>query len=583
MPVATKLYTGKDRVPFHELTHTQKYEYYDTLDFTSPYRLETGTDIHMVGEHQPFGGRITKREETPEGYSYNAIDYSILLNGKGVFTYTFRSPTYIIHDLLKDTGVRDSGVTYTNFRIPKMFFKDVSRFNACQQLANAMNWEFYITPDRVAMFQMKTPPVEDALIFPPGCSILDRNITDDTTQFIDKVNVYGKDDKLFAVVPNDNNNPYIQWYGIQEESIRDTTIINEAMGRARAAKRLEESLNQRFGGSITVPPLQELRPRLYCFVPKLYEKGYSKYYVNEVSLRVGGDDYSQTLSLMNGPPPLPNDWEYNPSDNSTTQITCNTRNVVCGRFSGSCGHCVSGNAPKVTRCWVNECPECGHKGSLIYSINLKRVSGGWLSQCPKGTKMYGSTEDNPISEGHVFCCYCDTDFCGYCGRNHLTRSRLKPSTVDCTAVTKEDVSKITISGIGQLASLEQIGAMEAQFEDCQREVCGDEMSWGFSNKRNGKSDCWGDSIWLYNKFSAAGIPVRIVGNTRKHRWVEINMGSGWINFVGYIGCGRKWGGHHYGPSGTIAGIFVNYKPGYQIPVKINPTNFLGHASSSYTK
>ena len=69
----------------------------------------------------------------------------------------------------------------------------------------------------------------------------------------------------------------------------------------------------------------------------------------------------------------------------------------------------------------------------------------------------------------------------------------------------------------------------------------------------GCSNCWGDSLWLYNKLGANGIQCRIMGFTNKaddrHTWVEINLGNGWVEFPGYLTSQRKWKGHHYGNTG----------------------------------
>jgi hypothetical protein len=111
---------------------------------------------------------------------------------------------------------------------------------------------------------------------------------------------------------------------------------------------------------------------------------------------------------------------------------------------------------------------------------------------------------------------------------------------------------------GNLGSLEAIGKEEAKFRDCQIGHCGipgNDPSYPWSNEKWGASDCWGDSFWLYDKFYAAGIPCRILGSG-KHRWVEIDMGQGWIEFPGYIETGRKWGGYHHGSGGKRGTLIV---------------------------
>lgn len=72
----------------------------------------------------------------------------------------------------------------------------------------------------------------------------------------------------------------------------------------------------------------------------------------------------------------------------------------------------------------------------------------------------------------------------------------------------------------------------------------------------GYGDCWADASYLYDKLSAAGVPVRIMayqdggwGNGYRHTWIEINVGHGWqmwnyskyeSRHVGYEGFGTPY-------------------------------------------
>lgn len=96
--------------------------------------------------------------------------------------------------------------------------------------------------------------------------------------------------------------------------------------------------------------------------------------------------------------------------------------------------------------------------------------------------------------------------------------------------------------------IDAIGYTEAKFEDIQGQSSPTVM------EKVGYGDCWADSYWLYNKLSAAGIPVRIIGTSSGgilylHRWVEINIGNGWETWD-YA----KYDSQHYGALGT--GLFV---------------------------
>ncbi len=98
------------------------------------------------------------------------------------------------------------------------------------------------------------------------------------------------------------------------------------------------------------------------------------------------------------------------------------------------------------------------------------------------------------------------------------------------------------------STIDTIGYKEAQYEDIQGQSSPTVM------EKVGYGDCWADSYWLYNKLSAAGISVRIMGTTSGglyylHRWVAINIGKGWQTW-NYA----KYNSQHYGALGS--GIFV---------------------------
>jgi len=98
------------------------------------------------------------------------------------------------------------------------------------------------------------------------------------------------------------------------------------------------------------------------------------------------------------------------------------------------------------------------------------------------------------------------------------------------------------------AIIDSIGRKEATYEDIQGQSSATVM------EKVGYGDCWADSYWLYNKLSAAGVAVRIIGTSSGgiyylHRWVEINCGSGWKTW-NYA----KYNSQHYGALGT--GLFV---------------------------
>lgn len=81
--------------------------------------------------------------------------------------------------------------------------------------------------------------------------------------------------------------------------------------------------------------------------------------------------------------------------------------------------------------------------------------------------------------------------------------------------------------------LDAVGQEEAQFGDVQHvTIYGIDDASIIDNY--GYGDCWADSCWLYNKLSALGVQVRIMGyedggndDGYRHTWIEVNTGNGW--------------------------------------------------------
>jgi hypothetical protein len=128
---------------------------------------------------------------------------------------------------------------------------------------------------------------------------------------------------------------------------------------------------------------------------------------------------------------------------------------------------------------------------------------------------------------------------------YKTNKRL-PNTVSVTPWINSEGTKTNSSNVQSI--IDSIGNKEAQYEDIQGQSSPTVM------EQVGYGDCWADSGWLYNKLSAAGIAVRVMGTTSGgiyylHRWVEINIGNGWTTW-NY----NKYNSQHYGALGS--GIFV---------------------------
>jgi hypothetical protein len=116
-----------------------------------------------------------------------------------------------------------------------------------------------------------------------------------------------------------------------------------------------------------------------------------------------------------------------------------------------------------------------------------------------------------------------------------------PNYVTVATLSKSGTS--IKSGSSAQAIVDSIGYAEAKFKDIQGQSSPSVMD------NCGYGDCWADSGWLYNKLSAAGISVRIIGHTTGsyplHRWIEINIGNGWKTWD-YA----KYNSQHHGPTGS---------------------------------
>lgn len=122
------------------------------------------------------------------------------------------------------------------------------------------------------------------------------------------------------------------------------------------------------------------------------------------------------------------------------------------------------------------------------------------------------------------------------------------------------------------AILDTIGQQEAQFDDVQH-VTLDGADDASVIDYYGYGDCWADSCWLYNKLSAEGIPVRImgykdggIGDGYRHTWIEINTGNGWQTW-NYT----KYNSKHAGDNG-YGTPFVLIEPGNS-PANIGKTGY----------
>jgi hypothetical protein len=129
---------------------------------------------------------------------------------------------------------------------------------------------------------------------------------------------------------------------------------------------------------------------------------------------------------------------------------------------------------------------------------------------------------------------------------------------DLSVATSSSTDSVAATGTGNLSTITAIMAADDKYHDCQ----GAKYSYINANADYGCSNCWGNSYWLYQKLTAAGIQARIVcgnggckSNGAGHRWVQYNIGQGWVNMP-YDNI------HHYGQgSRTVDGILPHPEAG----------------------
>jgi hypothetical protein len=126
--------------------------------------------------------------------------------------------------------------------------------------------------------------------------------------------------------------------------------------------------------------------------------------------------------------------------------------------------------------------------------------------------------------------------------------------------------------VNYTAILDLVGQEEAQFDDVQQVTI-----YGIDDasviELYGYGDCWADACWIYNKLSALGVPVRIMGyvdggrdDGYRHTWIEVNVGHGWETWD-Y----KKYNSKHAGDNG-YGTPYVLIEPG-NAPADIMKTGY----------
>jgi hypothetical protein len=196
--------------------------------------------------------------------------------------------------------------------------------------------------------------------------------------------------------------------------------------------------------------------------------------------------------------------------------------------------------------WLNYSPVTGNTGVL----EAYNDSGGTTPGITDIRDDYGVDYD-PLSGFSKECCdgTSTADSCDSHGGPGCTY-RLTPFT-------------------GSNATINEIGASEAQYPDPYPQVCSDVSC--FNTTTGG--DCWADAAWLYNTLSAAGFQARIMGYVDggsgvgyRHTWVQVYLLGLWQtwNYQGFYS-------HHFGDVGGGT-PFVLIGPG-NAPADISQTGY----------
>lgn len=122
---------------------------------------------------------------------------------------------------------------------------------------------------------------------------------------------------------------------------------------------------------------------------------------------------------------------------TTTTAAPSSGGTICGTGKTSCGNCSKSHpySKDYKACYKNYCPACKKSGTLAYARDTVK------NPCPNS--KFGN-EDNPLREGHFFCCNCDADYCVVCGTDHGNYSRkLTPSSGTSTDGTSSSETEET--------------------------------------------------------------------------------------------------------------------------------------------
>jgi hypothetical protein len=321
--MVTQIYIGSKSIPYFDLTITNPLQAANTVQFTSPEYITDMSTVHIIGDHQPFGGFILKRSESPEGYSYTGIDFTRLLQGKTYLSFYNKTISSIIIDLLEARGMKTGGIQKTTKKHPKLIFKNKKVIDVCHQLANLVShMEFFISPTGVAVLR-PIPQTQQGYVFVHP-SATDYDLTYDPTDLVDAIAVYGENDKRLYVY---KDTKLIAKYGWLTDIIEDSSLKTKTAAKAAADKLIKEKGKVEFSGSLTLPLLKDMKAGTYItFIPPKWSKnGVKSYYVQQVKTTINKTTMEQQIDLVSGKPAPPSEWIYEaPTSSSSSSSSSGT-------------------------------------------------------------------------------------------------------------------------------------------------------------------------------------------------------------------------------------------------------------------
>lgn len=322
----TQIFIESESIPYSELTITNPLQSADTINFTSRKFIEDMSIVHIVGDHQPFGGFVLKRSKSADGdYQYTGIDFTRILMGKTWKAYYNKTISQIAIELLTERGLNTGGIQKTTNKHSKLIFKAKKAIDICHQLVNLeSNMEFFVNSDGVAILR-KIPETQQGYVFAHP-SVMDYDLTYDPTDIITGIAVYGENDKLLYSY---YDKKLIAKYTNLTDIIEDSSLKTQSEAKAAADKLFKEKGKVEFSGRLITPILNDMKSGLWLtFIVPWSTDEIKSYYVNQVKTVINKNTMEQQIDLVNGKPTPPSEWLYEGTSASSTSSSSSSDPVT---------------------------------------------------------------------------------------------------------------------------------------------------------------------------------------------------------------------------------------------------------------